>query len=183
MGSASDLNPAPFSDTFAKTLRRSLFVGPHAQITPKTHQQYKKRITRLMDATNELVDLLNLVGRLPEGLLPEALSCADYPLDGLKDWLDQLNRKPAGGRRPHFGRELCADLIVHWWKLCHDKAEPRSDKVYLACEEYWRACGGEPSGDIENWRRMVKEAASRPKPLLMHNMLILMLGGTEPATK
>ena len=55
---------------------------------------------------------------------------------------------------------ICAEVIVEAWKLIHGKAEPRSEKVYEACEEYWQACGG-PASDLNNWRRHVEKASAK----------------------
>jgi hypothetical protein len=151
-------------------------VGSGMHITPEVYREYKKRCTECRKAVKTLMALLPLFDKAP------ILTGFEESLPGLKDWLDKLSQKPAG-RRPHFGRELCADLICFYWKLVHGKAKPRSDKLYHACEEYWRICGGEPSGDIENWRRMVEAAAARPDPLSMHNMLMWKVGGTKLSTK
>jgi len=150
------------------------------QITPEVRQRYKKRLRRMQEAVATMIELFPLFDRSDDPRFDHAPMVGDIneSLLNLRDWLEQFARS-GKGRRPHFGRELCADLIVHYWRKCHGRAEPRSDKAYEACEEYWRACGGEPSSDIQNWRKMVQDASARPEPFLMHSMLVLAVGGTE----
>ena len=149
----------------------SQFVSNGLQITPDAYRLYKKRIKRMQEAVDTLVELLPSFEKLPESLLPPLVLGFEESLFEFKEWLDQLSRS-GKGRRSHYGRELCAATIVLAWRVIHSKAEPRSDKVYEACEEYWRACGNEPSGDIDNWRRMVEEASARDHAFATHNMLI-----------
>jgi hypothetical protein len=158
-------------------------VGSDFKITPDVYRQYKRRMKQVREAVDTLS---NLVSSLPEGLLPEVLLEFDEIREPeLKDWLDQISRQDKG-RRPHVGRELCADVIVWCWEHIRGKVKSRSDTLYLACEEYWRACGGEPSSDIQSWRRMVEHAATRGRSsdfgvFMTHNMLIHTLG--EPVRK
>jgi hypothetical protein len=160
----------------------SRIIGSDQRITPEVFRQYKKRVEQIREAVDTLWDLFAILNHLPRGLQPlTTLGFEEVALPRLREWLDQLPDK--SGRRPHFGRELCADLIVWFWKRVNGKTTPRSDKIDLACEEYWRACGGKPSGDTENWRRMVEDAVGRDDPFLMHNLLIRCLGGTELASK
>ena len=81
-------------------------------------------------------------------------------LPGLKKELDRLN-----GRGPglplNMNQETCAAIIVECWRLIHGKPQPRSEKLYSACKEYWRALGGGERGkenDIDNWQRSVRRA-------------------------
>jgi hypothetical protein len=142
-------------DWLAPALERvSPFVQSEAKITPSLYREYKNRLRRMKKAIDTLLELFPLIERLPDGLLPPILTGFEENLPVLRQWLDELIRRP-GGRRPHLGRELCADLICFYWKRVNGKIEPRSDRVYDACELYWQVCGNDPSGDIENWRRMV----------------------------
>src|SRR4029078_7552146 len=117
-------------ETFSK------LVGPDRQITPETYQRFKKRIERMREGTDTLLELLPVTNNMPEPF-PAIVSSLEM-LPEFRAWLDELIGKPTGGRSPHFGRELCADLIVYFWRRCHGKAEPRSHKAYEACEEYWQ---------------------------------------------
>jgi hypothetical protein len=148
------------------------------QVTPALYREYKKRIARMQEAVDTLLKGLPKFYELPGEWAYDELMGEE--LWDLKTYFDGLSRIPKSGRRPHFGRALCADLVVSYYKRIHGKASPRSEKLYDACEQYWRACGGEPSGDTENWRRMVKEAADRDEPFLLHHMLVFLIGnGTE----
>jgi hypothetical protein len=160
--------------------RSSKAFGPDWEITPDLYHRFKNRIERMRGATDTLIDVVRLFDPLPAGLLPPFFTAFQESLAPLKQWLNELSGRP--GRRPYFARELCADLIVFYWKVVHGMAEPGSEKVYQACEDYWQACGGDASGDIESWRRMVAEASARDDLFLMHNMLILLLG-TDPEPK
>jgi hypothetical protein len=145
------------------------------QVTPALHREYKKRIAKMQEAVETL-----LVGLPKFYELPGDWACddviAEY-LGELKAYFDRLSAVPKGGRKPHFGRKLCADFVVSYWKRIHGKASPRSDNCYEACEQYWVACGGEPSSDIQNWRDMVRDAAEREEPFLLQHILIFMIGG------
>ena len=151
------------------------------ELTADVYRQYKLRLRRMQDAVDTLIELFPLFNREVDGLISAQAPVEPWfeeELPALRDWLAEIGRHDKG-RRPHFGRELCADIVVHYWKRVHGKAEPRSDKCYLACEQYWRACGGEPSTDILNWRRMVEDASTRDELFLTHNMLVGIVGGTE----
>ena len=125
----------------------SWVVSSTFQITPEMYRQCKKRIKRMQEAVDTVLEGLPIFGHLySEWDLNEY----EPELSQLKDYFDRLSRM-GKGRRAHLGREFCASLIISWWSRIHGKAARRSDKAYLACEEYWRACGNEPSGDIENW--------------------------------
>jgi hypothetical protein len=64
---------------------------------------------------------------------------------------------PREGRPVDARREMCAWVVMLAWKHVHGKIQGRSDRLYAACEAYWRACGGE-IGDLSNWRHYVKMA-------------------------
>jgi hypothetical protein len=154
----------------------------HVKVTPDVYRQYKRRLRQMQDAVDTLIELFPLFNREVDDLIsaqvPVSATFIEFDLPSLRAWLAAIGDNDKG-RRPHHGRELVADFICHFWKRIHGKAEPRSDRCYLACEEYWLACGGEPSGDIHNWRRMVEDAATRDELFLTHNMLIQFVGGTE----
>jgi hypothetical protein len=114
-----------------------------------------------------LDDIDRLIGWLPNLLhwqpdIPLAL----VVLTRIRDHL-ALSLPPArpGGQAPHYGRQLCAILVVQAWSDCRGQVEPRSEAVYRACQAYWEACGGEAGGDIDNWRRHVQAAADRRRDI------------------
>ena len=77
--------------------------------------------------------------------------------------LERLKGGPRKGRRPDARRKFCAEVIVEIWKLVHGRAEPRSQHLQEACNEYWQACGNAEigaTGDLENWRRAAERAAA-----------------------
>jgi hypothetical protein len=158
--------------------------NPNIPITPELYRQYKRRLRKMQDAVDTLIELFPRFNREFDGLTSAqapVFQGFEESLAQLRDWLAAIGDNDKG-RRPHPGRELCADLVVHFWKRVHGKAEPRSDKLYLACEEFWVAVGGEPSGDIDSWRRMVEKAADRDELFLSHNVLIRLVG-TELKSK
>ena len=93
---------------------------------------------------------------------PEPVKMVLSGLPGLKAELEGLNQQRIG-RKPHpqHQKALCAAVITQAWQRIHGKAQRRSDKLYRACSEYWRVCGGNEIGstdDIENWRWTVNQA-------------------------
>ena len=61
----------------------------------------------------------------------------------------------------HVERQVCAAIVVEAWTLIHGKAQPRSDWLYRACNEYWQACGHEYRS--EGWRWDVKDVIDKPE--------------------
>ena len=67
--------------------------------------------------------------------------------------------KPTGRGAPLDTRRAhCAHVVVSLWKKVHGEVNPRSEKLYAACDAYWQANGGEDIGDISNWRTYVGKA-------------------------
>jgi hypothetical protein len=154
---------------------------PNAQISPATYRLYKRRLRQMREAVDTLIKLFPLFDReIPDLVSPQAPVSSGFleDLPALRGWLAAINDNDKG-RRPNLGRELCADFVVHFWRRIHGNVEPRSEKLYAACEQYWCACGGEPSINIQNWRRMVEDASTRDELFLTHNMLIRLVAGTE----
>jgi hypothetical protein len=182
---ASIIAKGPPPDWLVSTLELWAKAVTNIEITPATYRLYKRRLRQMQEAVDTLIELFPLFNRNFEDLVSAQAPVEPWfeeDLPQLRDWLAEIGRNDKG-RRPHFGRELCADIVVHFWKRVHGKAEPRSDKCYLACEQYWRVCGGEPSTDILNWRRMVEDASTRDELFLTHNMLVGIVGGTELKAK
>jgi hypothetical protein len=153
-------------------------INPNAEITPAIVRQYKRRLSKMQEAVDTLIELFPMFNREFDGMTSAqapVFQGFEESLGQLQSWLAAIGDNDRG-RRPHPGKELCADIVVNFWKRIHGKASPRSDHCYLACEEFWRACGGAPSGDIQNWRRMVELASTRDELFLSHNMLIRFVG-------
>jgi hypothetical protein len=129
-----------------------------ASIDDKGDGDIEGIIARMDEAAEVLLKLLPAFEHLPFGLqCPADVALVLDALPKIREDLARL-RPPKQGRRPVVGREICAAVIVEAWKIIHGKAEPRSLQLLQACEEYWRACGRAPIGDVENWRRTVERA-------------------------
>jgi hypothetical protein len=60
------------------------------------------------------------------------------------------------GRRREPGKLLCALIVIEAWAFAKGKPPSANNEHALeACEAYWLACGGQPSG---NWHRTLKAA-------------------------
>jgi hypothetical protein len=91
---------------------------------------------------------------------PEPVKMVLSGLPGLKAELEKINQRRIG-RKPDAQRQFCAAVIIEAWELLHGKTQSRSEKLYGACSEYWRVCGGkeiDSTDDTENWRWTVKQA-------------------------
>ena len=80
-----------------------------------------------------------------------------------------LGPKPKSkiGKPANIWRQNCAAIVLEAWKQCRGKAEPYSYQLWEACEEYWKAWGGEPLGERgtpENWKKIVEKAAAKKWP-------------------
>jgi len=118
-------------------------------------------IEQMRKATDTLIHLLPGFYNLPFGVVcPKEVAAILPLLRPLKKELDKLALKPKDGRPPDMTREICAGVVIEAWKLVHGKAQPRSLKLQEACEEYWKAWGGNES-DPENWRRVIARALHR----------------------
>jgi hypothetical protein len=141
--------------------RLSGFVGGEST-TAAEAKDFKQIITRMHDAADYLVKFLPLYLHMPLGRPPDHVLVALDVLPLIKDDLARVVNEPspAGGQRPNISRKICAGAIVEAWRIVHGEPEPRSEKLWTACNEYWQACGHEYRGaDIDTWRRDAEEAA------------------------
>jgi len=71
-------------------------------------------------------------------------------------------------------RELCAMVAVEATLLIHGRVQPRSRSLLEACNDYWRASGGEQIGGWEdpvNWRRPVDRVmAFQPRAISLEEL-------------
>jgi hypothetical protein len=139
----------------------SEFVGSD-RTTSDEAQHYESIITRMHDAADVLIKFLPLYSHLPAGLRrPDDVALVLDVLPRIKANLARTLQRRGGGPRPNIQRWVCAAVVVEAWRLVHGKPEPQSQYLLEACEEYWRACGGEYRGeDIENWRRDAERAVA-----------------------
>jgi hypothetical protein len=127
--------------------------------TPAEDRELKMILARLYDAAGHLIKWLPLYSHLPWGMqCPADVTTALDVLPRIKKDLARVVHQKRQGRRPNVPRRVCAAVVVEAWKLLHGKAEPRSQELQRACEEYWRACTGDTRGDAENWRRDAEQA-------------------------
>jgi hypothetical protein len=64
-----------------------------------------------------------------------------------------------GGQTPDRKRRLCATVCLSLW---HEGSQPYSNKLWQACEEYWKACGKPglgPNQDAKIWQHYLVEVA------------------------
>jgi hypothetical protein len=135
-------------------------VGRRSSLRPK---QAERALAETHEAAKALMRYLPLYQHLPTGFgCPDEVTVVLGALPKIVKDLERVNRKKPSGRPLDVRREICAAVIVEIWKLIHGEAEPRSEQLQQACNEYWRACGGEQIGDTEdpeNWRRTAKRAS------------------------
>jgi len=140
-----------------------------------SHEDYRRIIGEMLDASDTLIKYLPAFQRMPFGVqCPPEVAVALAALPKVRATLKRAEPAPRTGRRPQTRRQICASVIVEIWKLVHGKAEPRSDHLYEACNEYWRACGNKEigtTGDIDNWRRAA-EASAKADNKWIHQVLI-----------
>jgi hypothetical protein len=124
-------------------------------VTPEERKRFEKIIADMHDAADFLIKWLPIFRNLPAGLqCPEDVSTALEVLPRISADLASARRRR---RKWKWDHKFCAAVVVEAWRLVHDgKVERRSDRLYSACEEYWKACGGDDR-DIDNWRRDVAE--------------------------
>jgi hypothetical protein len=141
------------------------------------HSWAADKIGEMNAAVDTLLEWLPLFKTLPYGIpCPKDVDITLKALPGIKKWLPMVPKTK--GRPKAANRDGCAAVILEIWKLVHGKAEPRSDKLQSACDNYWRACGGKPIGYLENWRRPIERAMSGNN-YLIRTILEGLWGGTK----
>ena len=138
------------------------FVG--GEITSEEDRRYAQITAQMHDAAGKLITWLPAFMHMPSVLKPpDEVRIALEVLPKIKAYLAcAMNQSPRkGGRKPNIERHLCAAIVVEACTLIHGKAEPRSEWLYRACNEYWQACGHEYRS--EGWRRDVEDAINNPQ--------------------
>jgi len=158
---------APPPDWIADGLEHfSGIIGPRPSIPGRA--QFERIIEEMQEAAKTLVRYLPAFQRaeshLPSFQCPDEVTSVLAGLPKVIADIERLKGEPRTGRRPDVRRKFCAEVIVEIWKLLHGKAEPHSERLKEACNEYWRACGNAEIGDVgdlDNWRRAAKRAAGK----------------------
>jgi hypothetical protein len=124
------------------------------EVTPEERKRLEAIIANMRDRIDYLIKWLpifysNIGGGLQR---PEDVAVALDVLPRIGADLAYARRR----RKWKWGHKFCAAVVVEAWQLVHLKVERRSDRLYSACEEYWKACG-RGRRDIDNWRRDVAD--------------------------
>jgi hypothetical protein len=138
------------------------FVG--GEVTSEEAKGFAEFTAQMHDAAGKLITWLPAFMNMPSVIKPpDEVRIALEVLPKIKAYLARAMNEPPrkGGPRPNVERQLCAAIVVEAWTLIHGKAQSRSDKLYLACNEYWQACGHEYRS--EGWRRDVEDAINNPR--------------------
>jgi hypothetical protein len=151
-----------------------------SKVTSDEAHDYLRIIEQMHDAAGKLITFLPMYLAMPTAVrsdkrvhvMQEQVRIALKVLPAIKDDLARVMNQPPrkGGPRPSVPRQLCAAVIVEAWALIRGKAQPRSNRLYRACNEYWRACGQQYRS--EGWRDDVKDAIDEPhqwvRDILIH---------------
>lgn len=81
--------------------------------------------------------------------------------------LADLTLKPAkAGREKEPGMTTCALIVIEAWHAVTGEFPGRPNRgAHDACEQIWRACGGD-AGNRSRWERHMKEAREARSPML-----------------
>jgi hypothetical protein len=116
----------------------------------------------MQDAAAKLIKFLPLFTRLQLGRCPPDVAAALAVLPKIKKRLAHaILPRRRGGQNPNVERKVCAAVVVEAWRMARGKPEPESPSLWIACNEYWRACGREYRGsDVDTWKRDAKAAVA-----------------------
>ena len=69
-----------------------------------------------------------------------------------------LRRSDSGGRPKDRAELACASIVVEAWRTARGSVPGHnSEDLALACDNYWRACGG-GTGDARDWSGHIRDA-------------------------
>jgi hypothetical protein len=130
----------------------SFFPQPLAAEVGANFQRLRTATRRFEIALNQVSShLLELPGTAATAL-PKAREAVSEILAMCND--ASAPGKP--GRRREPGKVTCALIVIEAWASVGGKAPSANNQdAQEACETYWQACGGQPSG---NWQRTLKAA-------------------------
>jgi hypothetical protein len=118
------------------------------------------------------------------GLEDEVPECIYAVLEHLPDLIKFLEADYLA--KPDNSRRLCAATCAEIWRTLHGSIQSSSVYLQSACDEYWRACGQPPIGELNaprNWERNLKWAKSADDQGFRSWIEQLRLSHTKPASK
>jgi hypothetical protein len=149
-----------------EALASNVETGVHNPVFVPLHSDVRDDVKRLKAETERFESALNQVSKWILDLPvreSECLPAARHILrevDALCDKaLTTISAKGGAMKKP--GRVTCAMIVIEAWAFAHGRAPGVNNKrVQEICDDYWRACGGQPivDGDPSNWRRPLEDA-------------------------
>ena len=93
--------------------------------------------------------------------LPDCIETVLRDLPEVIEYLEsQLLPSRKGGPTPDRRRRLCAFVCADLWRRQHGEVQPRSHRLWEACEAYWQACGhpGTSAYSATIWMRTARQS-------------------------
>jgi hypothetical protein len=127
-------------------------------------RNYDDTVERLMfESALHLDRWLGMYSRIERQFGIEMPDCIDQVSQGLDELIyflaEQIKLPGKGGPIPDGRRHLCAEVCAEVWQELHSH-QPRSEKLWEACEAYWLACGHAETSAVSrlrNWERYLLE--------------------------
>jgi hypothetical protein len=99
--------------------------------------------------------------------IPDCIDDVSIGLHDLLPLIARYIRQPRkGGRTPDYRRYICAWVCSEIWQEVHGAYQPRSERLWEACEAYWLACGQPETSAVDrvkNWERyLLNRLVSHP---------------------
>jgi hypothetical protein len=137
--------------------RRAWFIGLKLE-GRKTDLTPHRQMYKAADTLSRMLPVYDWMIAQEAGRAQIDVEATLATLETIKTDLAHVMKPSGRGKPPDTQRDYCAHIVVSLWKLVHGKVNPRSEKLYAACQAYWQASGGGPIGDISNWRTYVEKA-------------------------
>jgi hypothetical protein len=129
--------------------------------TSDESKRFQSIVEQMHDAAGKLITWLPGYSHAPIMECPDDVAIALNVSPRIKEDLARVIQFRRDGRRPNIQRQFCAGVVVEAWRLVREKFQPRSLKLYTACDEYWQICNGEVRGNLNYWREDVESAANK----------------------